>query len=215
MLRKISSQLSFCNSPFLGTAFLKPAIAIALTFAALGAAPAMAETISISQSQFMTEDGQDFTFNFSGLAPSDGNGGTITIASGASGNSPGFDLNTGMEYFQLNFDGVFQGTYHCGGLGSFDGFTHTQIPDNTGGTDCEFALVITLSGPDFDALLADALISIGVLFSEKVSHRGDGDELVVSLSYTASEVPLPAALPLFIAGMAGIGAAARRRRKLA
>ncbi|MEM9495843.1 MAG: hypothetical protein AAGA09_07555 [Pseudomonadota bacterium] len=39
------------------------------------------------------------------------------------------------------------------------------------------------------------------------------DELIVQLD-PVSDIPLPAALPLFLAGIAGVGGAARRRRKL-
>ena len=184
--------------------------------AALSAAPAQATTVSYTDTQVYTANGKDLFFNFENLLPSDGTGGTITIASGISENYPGvydgLELRNASEHFELTFDGISQGTYNCTGNGG-----HTPIPDAITPTtwDCQFELTIALEGPELERLLTDALISIGVLFSDGVEDWNERDQVIVTLEYTEaviSEVPLPAALPLFIAGIAGIGAASRRRK---
>ena len=195
--------------------FSKTIIATVFAITAFGAAPASAAIVTYSDTQVMTEDGQDFTFNFENLLPSDGTGGTITIASGKSTSIPGawdgIDLDSSSEYFELAFDGIAQGTtYNCTGLGGHTAIADAENPDTS---NCKFSLTIALSGEELDTLLADQIISIGVSFSNGVIVFFDFDEVIVELEYHA--VPVPAALPLFVAGIAGIGAVSRRRKKLA
>lgn len=184
---------------------------------ALAAATA-ASGATISQTQILVEDGQDMFFNFSGLGPSDGTGGTVTIASGAATRPSSDLLPRGLDLtrrnsFSLTFDeGTSQGSFSCG-----SGDFLTTIPGaiTLFGT-CKFSLVLALDGAVLDALIGDGTLNLGVLFSSGVDHEGHGDEVIVSLSYTdagpIAPVPLPAGLPLMAGGIAALGLLARRRR---
>lgn len=209
------------------------ALTAAVTVALSMVAAANAATVSITQTQVLTEDGQDMFFNFDGLAPSDGSGGTVTIASGIARNAPswsrgafnGLDLDEPEEYFDLTLDGEDRDRWNCTGHDYGFDISHPsvrKIPGSVGSDNCVFELVVSLD----DAFLDDGLLTVGVLFSEYVDYYNNalggggsvqGDEVIVTLNYTAapvSEVPNPAALPLFMAGLAGLGFAGRGRKAL-
>lgn len=108
--------------------------------------------------------------------------------------------------FQVIFDDL-----DMNGLFSLNELVSATAPAFAGGL--PLANVPTIDGISiFSGALADGVWSWG---------PGPFGYPSVSTSYftyqlsTPSEVPLPAALPLFLAGAAGIGAAVRRRRKTA
>lgn len=64
---------------------------------------------------------------------------------------------------------------------------------------------------DMTGLFADA----GVLFGVGANHKSDSFKLKKVHYELAPEIPVPAALPLFLAGLAGLGFAGRRRKAAA
>ncbi len=191
-------------------------ILAAAVASAVMAVPASA--LVVSQSGVMTASGQNFSFNFSGLLPSNGTGAVLTISSGpattGSAADDGFDIdgvgNGGAsEYMAVSAEGVDLGTYSCGGA------IGTSIPGfaMNGPADCIFSLDIALDGASFDSLIADGVFGLLVDFSAGVGDFGDGDQLNVALSYTeVAPVPLPAAGLMLMGGLAGLGALSRRRK---
>lgn len=190
-------------------------IAFAAAVMTLGfASIAEAAPVSFSQTQILTSNGQDFTYNFNGAPASDGTGGILTIASGVSLTfAPlynGLDLDQNGEFFDVSVEGTGLGRYACN-----SGSGATNIPGNTGGIDCDFSLDIPLTGTQLDAFLLDGLVSVGINFSRFVNHLGDQDQVIVTISYQGADVefgvvPLPAAGVML---MTGIGALGWMRRK--
>ncbi len=171
---------------------------------------AHAATVTESQTQILESDGQDLTFTFAGLAPSDGTGGTLTVASGINEANPGrfdgLDLNEGNEFFEVLIEGTSFGNFNCSGVGG-----NTAIPGSDGDNDCDFSLPIALSGTQLDEFLADGVLTASITFSAAVGAfaPGERDQVNLSLSYEAlAPVPLPASGLLLLAGL---GAMAARR----
>jgi hypothetical protein len=168
----------------------------------------------ITQTQIFTEDGQDFSFDFSGLDLSDGANGLLTIETrnATTSSNPdfaGLDLDSLGEFFDVGFEGVSLGSYSCNGDSSF-----IQIPGNTGGIDCEFTLDISLDGAQLLSSLVDGMLSFSVNFSDDVNDFGEGEEIVVSLAYTdavddVEAVSAPSTVALL--GLTVLGFAASRR----
>lgn len=188
-------------------------VALALTGVASAAGAA-----TVSQTQTLTDGGQDFTFLFTGLAPNVG-GGTVTISPTAGG-TLGLDLSGAFpdedENFSVAFDGTDQGSFSCGGPSNNMSTAIPGATDNSGAfNDCAFTLSFDIAAAALTGFLADGLFSVGLNFGDDVSTFGDNDEITVSLSYEVSAVPLPAAAPLLLAALGGLGVAAKRRRKAA
>lgn len=168
----------------------------------------------ITQTQILTEDGQDFSFDFSGLGLSDGTNGLLTIATGeaTTSNVPefaGIDLDEPTEFFEVGFEGVDLGSYSCNDDPAF-----IQIPGNIGGIDCQFSLDIALDGAQLLSSLVDGLLSFSVNFSDAVTDFGEGEEVIVTLSYTdaADDVePVSAPSTVALLGLTVLGFAASRR----
>lgn len=187
------------------------------TFAAFAAlalsGAAQAATFTKSQTQILEIDGQDLTFTFAGLLPSDGTGGTLTIASGINeakpGSFDGLDINQSNEFFALSIEGTSFGNFNCTGAGG-----HIRIAGANNDSDCDFSLPIALSAAQLGHFLADGILTASIDFSAAVGAfaPGERDQVNVSLSYETppAPVPLPATGLLLLAGLGTI--AARRRR---
>ncbi|MEM6824828.1 MAG: hypothetical protein AAF566_06935 [Pseudomonadota bacterium] len=184
---------------------------------AMLAMPASALVVQ-HKSAVMTEPGQDFYFDFKGLAPSDDDGARIVIYSGpATTGSPadaGFDLDGAgaggdKEFFKVVAGGTNLGRYTCGGpVGKT--ISHQSM---NGQADCEFKLVINLDGDEFNNLLDGDHLPLWVKMARGVGSFGDGDQLNVKLKYNeVIPAPLPATGLLLLGGLAAVGAAARRRK---
>ncbi len=170
----------------------------------------------------------DLEFDFTSLAPSNGAGGLLTIATGDATLAPSFPgldlhdydvstdtfLRTDDEFFSLSADGLSLGKYTCG---LAEGAT--VIPGATlitADADCAFSLTVAIGGVDLDAMLADGRILVDMLFGGGVNDFGDGDTVTATLSYenVTSVIPLPAAAPLMLAGLGLLGFVGRRRRAI-
>lgn len=195
------------------------AIQNALTCLTLAVAAATAAPASTArQTQILMSEAQDMRLVFDGLRASDGTGGTITIASGHAtllpgGEGEGLDLDSWLEFFHLSLEGMSRGLYSCA-----SGAGLTTIPGATidNALNCRFSLVLTLDGAALDALNGDGNLSLGVLFSKQASDTSQGDEVIVTLSYTDAIAPvsLPAGLPPIVGGVVMSGLVARHRRLL-
>nr|WP_132464324.1 PEP-CTERM sorting domain-containing protein [Rhodovulum marinum] len=184
---------------------------------------AQAATVSITQTVTGTNGfANDLTFAFAGLAPSDGIGGVLTIATGPALDAPdfsGLDVTGPGEFFTLRADGEVLGSYTCAADATEE--TNPQrIPGgavNADDTDCTFSLNLALPGGLLDTLLADGATVVEMLFSDIVDDFGDGDTVTATLSYTEASapeiIPLPATASMLLGGLGLMGALRRRDRR--
>jgi hypothetical protein len=183
--------------------------------ALLCAVPASAAPLTYSDTQWQTQDGQDFTFTFGGAALSDGIG-TLTISGRG-------DFGGSGEKYDFSI-GAFSGTDITPTITTSHGQNDKSISD-------------TYSIPE--DLMADITsggsISIFLDLRDKVAYdQPDEAYFTISLSYDeyvppaptlqitnntssssnnhSSAIPEPSTLALFGLGIAGLGFA--RRRKL-
>ncbi|MEM9839938.1 MAG: PEP-CTERM sorting domain-containing protein [Pseudomonadota bacterium] len=181
--------------------------------AAFGLTAANASTVLTDTQFFSVTTGQDFTFEF--LNPDANAGGTGTLVLDLKGDYIPISLNLpGFEFVTLTFDGVMGAAVIENGSvtsNTIVGLTLDNITEDTAFNDDEqFQATFIMS----EALLNMAL-SGGVLRAVLDNSSGvnlvDGNDFnSFSLTYNASQVPVPGALPLMAAGL---GAIATRRRK--
>ena len=174
---------------------------------------ANAALVSITQKQDQTIAGENFMFSFNGLSPSDGSGGMLILH--AQGDYDGRD----DEILSWDAEGVI-GAPAVGGFndvvngmpeqgGPFDFVNVFQPLGNV-----EFQRTYTLSAMDLNLLLADSIISILVDLDDNVGLFQPPNFVEFTLIYNSdmSEIPIPAAFPLFLAGLGALGVGARRRK---
>lgn len=174
---------------------------------------AEAATFRQTQVQNLTQDGQSLFFSFDGIAA--GTATSLLVETGGSNFLPGIDLSGGSsfesEFFDLTADDDALGRYSCGGDANAGA---TVIPGTEGfmGDDCIFSLRVDLPAAHSTELLADGSLIVGVLFSDDVEAFLDNDEVEVSLTLqTIAPIPVPASLPLMVAGLGAFGVYQRRR----
>jgi hypothetical protein len=163
-----------------------------------------AAALVLSQSLPQTESGQDFSFAFSSLHPSDGSDGILTIH--ARGD---YDPDNPTEFLTWDLDSL--------GIGSIAGpltGAATILQDN-GINDVEWTQSFSIAGSDLLAATSDGTLSILLdlnlddLFLG-VNHLADTEFAGVSLAY--APIPEPSSTLLFAAGSLTIGYVGARAR---
>lgn len=122
------------------------------------------------------------------------------------------DLDSPVEYIDILLDGFSLGRV-------FDNNTANDPFDFAGDEGNESASHLTgsatIANADFAPLIADGLWSLSFDFSSNVNRCGNVNLLEGSITYnsTTTPVPAPAALPLLLKVMGGMGVVASRRRR--
>ncbi len=177
------------------------------------AGAAQAAPVSVSDLQNQTTAGQNFNFNFNGLAASDGTGGTLVLH--AQGDYENGGLNTN-EFLDWTAEGVVGAT----GVGNFNGtvgsggpFDFAIVSQALG--NIEWQRAYTLTGAELDALLADSVISVFVDLADGVGLFNPPNFVEISINYNSATnvVPLPAGLPLIAGGLGMLGLMGWRRKR--
>ena len=200
-------------------------------FATMG----LTATVTVQKAGTQTVAGQNFDMSLSGLAPSDGTGGVLSVyargdyedenltkrmGKSLSVRTEGYVLSMQLGSFHPDAPGIGIG-------GPFDFFR--QIHRNT---EVEFQRSFALSGDFLDLMLADATFKILLDLGIEVLTINAQSQVVVTLNYTAgpsqmkpvtpvtaeqtnastvSPVPVPATLPLLLGGLAGLTVFSRRK----
>lgn len=175
---------------------------------------AQAAPVELSASASQTVAGQDFTFSFTGLAASDGTGGTFVLAArgdyaGGTGETLSWSMDGGT--FAGGPVGGYTPAYTCDGTGvggPFDSCT------TFGSDDILWQRTYSISASVLNALLADAAISLFVDLDSAVNRIGPASGVEVSIRYESpmAAVPVAGTLALLGLGLAAAGTARRRDR---
>jgi len=181
---------------------------------AIGANAANAATVSVSDTQIMTQNGQDFQIEFTGLSPVQTSGGTLTIANGISLTNPGpydgLDIDSqgnSNEFFEVLVEGVSFGTYYCNTAG-----VHTYIPGCIRSVDTKFSLALDLTTEFLNSAISDGTFSVVIAFSTRVNHLNDRDQVITSLNFATQTVPVPISSILLGTALLSLGFCGHRRR---
>jgi len=196
---------------------MKVPVAIAALF--LSAATANASIQTVTQTQDITTDGQNFTFTFSSLVDSDGAGGIFTFFTVGDFTESHETASIALEILGgiliLNDLGVQSNTIAGLSLNSFSASNVFSAIQQT--LDYEFSL----SGALLDSLLADNTITVAVDNSTGVNpfnprNSGVPTDPFITLGFEYNSIDSNGAIPeptsLIVWGLLGAMCLKRRRR---
>lgn len=191
---------------------------VLLTVAA-GSANAVPVVVTDTQYQAVLTTPQLFNFSFTGLAPSDGTGGTFTVhARGDLGAQSTENITWTLETGGLAAGLHSQSLGQCANTGVCTQGAPLTATVWRVDADFEFTKTYVLSGAELNALLADGTIGVSVQQGSSVNSPDVLAQPFVQITFAyntaaGGEVPLPAALPMFVAGAGLIGGLGLRRRR--
>ena len=178
------------------TKALKQSAAIAagtvcLVLGILGAGQAQAASIAVTGSAPQTSAGEDFNFNFSPVAQSNGTDGILTIR--ARGD---YSLNfPAFESLSWNIDGIV---------------SQTQVAPTAGNVIAEFNFDdilweenFTIGGFDLLNITADSVVSLGIDLLPDVNRSFTNAFVQVTLEYESEPASVPE--PVSIMGLLAVG----------
>ncbi|AHI30208.1 PEP-CTERM sorting domain-containing protein [Marinobacter similis] len=165
---------------------------------------AHAVPVSLSQSQNISADGQNFSFLFNSLPKSDGTGGFFRFRARGDYTDPRFEtalitLDGSGGRLKVNEKGIVSNSITGLSLSS------NNTTPGGGGVDQTLDFIFALSGSLLDTLLADSSISVGVDNSGDVDAQSSYRDFVrVGFGYQTAPVPEPGAAYLLALGLLGL-----------
>ena len=166
-----------------------------------------ASATTITQTTPQTEDGQHFSFVFTGLSTAFTGGGTLMFTARGDYSAGSSSASNPKEALNGSAEGIDFGL-----MGYDDADTRTQYAffDDT-----SWSRSFLLSNAQLTTLLADGVLKVDSFLTSGVNVYDPATAFAgVSFDYTpgAAAVAEPAILSLFGLALAGFGAARRRRR---
>lgn len=165
---------------------------------------AHAVPVSLSQSQNISADGQNFSLLFNSLPESNGNGGFFRFRARGDYTDPKFEtaritLSGSGGSLKVNEKGVVSNSITGLSLSS------NKTTPGGGGVDQTLDFIFALSGSLLDTLLADSSITVGVDNSGDVDAQSFYRDFVqVGFGYQPASVPEPSAVYLLALGLLGL-----------
>jgi len=166
---------------------------------------AHAVPVSVSQTQNISANGQNFSFLFSGLPASDGTGGFFRFFARGDYTDPKFEtalitLDGLGGSLKVNENGIVSNSITGLSLSS------NNTTPGGGGVDQTLDFIFALSGSLLDTLLADSSITVDVDNSGDVDAQSSYQDFVqVGFGYYGTvSVPEPSAVYLLALGLLGL-----------
>lgn len=193
-------------------------IGLAAVAAAFVGSAAQAIPITLTDAVIDRTGGDTLTYGFTGLPNFAAGDGLLTVATTGVGNA-GIDLGDSVnEYMDVVFDGVDLGRFECGAAN--DG--GTLIPGasdgapNEVGNQCLFSLSLSIPESTLVSAISDGIVNVDLVMGSQVAAfplSPGNDEIAVTLDYEPAVIPLPASVPLLLAGIAALGFVGSRRAR--
>lgn len=186
----------------------------ALVLATLLGTVGPAQAVSVTLFDSVSSAGDTLTYLFTGLPTTSFGDGLLTLAT-TGGISDGIDLGSiSNEYMDVDFDGTSFGRWECGTANDGGTLIPGASPGSDTFSDCLFSLPLTVGAATLAPAIADGSVLVTLQMGIVTDPTSGGDEeIAVTLSYDEfAAVPLPASVPLLLAGLGGLALLRRRRR---